>query len=401
MQPFEIDALLRSVFQDEAHGVNVRQLFDDKLAAYGVAKSKALELLGIDKNVLDDILSGQARQPNLIHVIKLSEFLEIGLQELVAAVMKGQSAETIASLDRARKATFLLKNFDLKRLATLGFLEKGADLNAITERLLSFFGYENIAAFEEGMETPLFSRTKRTFTDKMMKFWVTAAYRVFQDINNPNEYDREGVKDVIASAKPYCKDTANGLLSVCKALYHNGVTVITQAHLPTTQVRGGTFVVNGKPCIVLTDLGKNYPTVWTTLLHELHHVLFDLSKIEKAGYHLTDPGQPDLLLIEDKANEFMMEYFCGLAHFQYIKPHIHNAYVVSKFAGEIKVHASMVYNAYQFFQQSLYQQNYWGAFKVEIPKSAEALKSLNPVTWKEKSIKEIAQNLKTLFELNT
>lgn len=402
MHDSQIEDLLLAAFRDEHEGLNARELFDRKTAEYGITKSKAQELLGIDKDVFEEILSGKAKQPNLIHVVKLAEFLEVGLQEMVNAVLRGQSAETIASLDRARKATFLLKHFDLKRLEALGFLEKKADLNAIVSRLLLFFGYENISAFEEALEEPLYSRrAKRLFTDKMKKFWVDAAYRVFQNINNPNEYDREGVKDVIAKAKPFTADVENGLLIVCRALYHCGVTVIAQAHLPTTQVRGGTLMVNDKPCIVLTDLGKRYPTVWTTLIHELHHVVFDLEVIEKTKIHLTDDGQADLLLIEDKANEFMMEYFCGLSQFQYIKPHIHNAVVVKQFAAKLQVHPSMVYNAYQFYQQKLHGQDYWRAFSADIPKSTATLSKLNAVTWKETSLTEIAQNLKKIFEINT
>lgn len=402
MPSFQIEDLLHSAFREEKDGLNARELFDQKLEAYGITKFKALDLLGIDKDVFEEILSGKARQPNLIHVVKLAEFLEVGLQELVNAVMRGQSAETIASLDRARKATFLLKHFDLKRLETLGFLEKKAELNAVTSRLLTFFGYETISAFEEALAEPLYSRrAKRPFTDKMKKFWVDSAYRVFEHINNPNEYDREGVKDVIAKAKPFTVDEENGLLTVCRALYDCGVTVVAQAQLPTTMIRGGTFIVHGKPCIVITDLNKRYPTAWTTLIHELHHVLFDLGAIEKNIIHLTDDREPDILLIEDKANQFMMDYFCGQEQFQYIKPHIHNSTVVRRFAAQIQVHPAMVYNAYQFYQQKLYGQDYWRAFSAEIPKSTAALAKLNAITWKEESLVTIAQNLKKIFELNS
>ena len=96
-----------------------------------------------------------------------------------------------------------------------------------------------------------------------MKFWVDSAYRVFKDIANPNEYNREDLKNIIIKVKPYSQDVNDGLLIVCKALYHCGVTVIAQELLPTTQVRGGTFVINDKPCIVLTDYRKSYPTVKT------------------------------------------------------------------------------------------------------------------------------------------
>jgi HTH-type transcriptional regulator / antitoxin HigA len=395
---FEIDNLLNSAFED--NHIDLRQLFTQKLDDYDITKSRALTLLGIDKDVFEDIISGSAKQPNLVHVIKISEFLGISLQQAIAAIIKEQSPETIASLEKSRNAVFLLKHFDLKKLTNLGFIDKNADVNDITNRLLKFFGYKSISDFELSQEAPLYSRTKAVFTDKMMKFWVDSAYCVFKDIANQYDYNREDLKDIIVKAKPYSQDVSNGLLTVCKALYHCGVTVIAQELLPTTQVRGGTFVINNKPCIVLTDYRKSYPTVWTTLMHELHHVLYDLEVIEKTKFHLTDEGKPDLFLIEDKASEFAMNYFCDIDKYNFIKHHIHNKYQVDRFSKQQQVHPSMIYNAYQFYQHKLHGKNYWAAFKEEIPKSTPALEKLNPVNWKEESIKQIAEKLKTVFEIN-
>ncbi|WP_315824026.1 hypothetical protein [Paraflavitalea speifideaquila] len=335
-------------------------------------------MLGIDKDVFEDIITGTARQPNLVHVLKLAEFLGIGIEDMVKAVMKDQSGETVASLERSRKATFLFRHFDLKKLATAGFLEKNIEPAEAVDRLLQFFGYDSVTAFEEQLEAPLFSRTKRLFSDKMMKFWIDSAYRMFQQVANPNPFNRDAVKEVIANAKPYCQDVGEGLYKVCRALYAHGVTVIVQDLLAGTQVRGGTFIVNDKPCVVLTDYRKTYPTIWTTLMHELHHVLFDLEVIRDWKFHLTGDDQSDLLLIEDKANGFAMDYFCSREEYEYIKRHIHSTFHVDRFAQQRNVHSAMIYNAYQFYEQQNSGRNFWGAFKSEIPKSDMALKNFNP-----------------------
>jgi hypothetical protein len=245
---------------------------------------------------------------------------------------------------------------------------------------------------------PLFSKTKRTFTDKMKDFWVKSAYQCFRVMSNPNDYNREALKDILVKIKPYSQDVEKGLLTVCKALYNVGVTVIVQTQLPTTQVRGGTFIVNDKPCIVLTDLNKKYTTIWLTLIHEIHHVLYALKTIENTKFHLT--GDPDLFLIEEKADDFATEYFCGFDRFKYITPHIHNEYLVSKFAKKIEVHPSFIYTSFQHFQNTLNNQIFYGAFKQYFPDYYLAISNLNPVTWKENSISEIATNLKSIFELN-
>jgi hypothetical protein len=135
-------------------------------------------------------------------------------------------------------------------------------------------------------------------------------------------------------------------------------------------------------------------------MHELYHVLYDLDVIEKTKFHLTDDGRPDLMLIEEKANEFSMNYFCSLDQYNFIKHHINNKYQVNRFAKELQVHPSMIYNAFQFYQYKLHSKNYWAAFKDEIPKNFTALEKLNPVNWKEDSIQQIAEKLITAFAIN-
>lgn len=402
MNHFDINRLLESAFREssEEGGVNIRALFEAKLEEYSIAKSKALSLLGIDKDVFEDIISGKAKQPNLIHVLKLAEFIEIPLQQAVSAILKEQSVEAIASLEKFRNTSFLLKHFDIKKLTQAGFLEKNADINQIAGRLLQFFGYKSVGEFELAQEAPLYSRTRKLFADKMMKFWVSAAYKVFEHVANPHEYDREAVKDIVSKVKPYTQDVNEGLFILCKALYHRGVTVIAQELLPTTQVRGGTFVVHNKPCIVITDYRKSYPTAWTTLMHELYHVLFDLDVIMEAKFHLTQEGQQDLFLIEEKADRFAMDYFCTMEEYNYIFRHIHSSFHVERFASQRQVHPAMIYNAYQYYQQKLHGQNYWAAFRNEIPKVQPALAKLNRVTWTEQSVIEIAVKLKEVFEIN-
>lgn len=93
----------------------------------------------------------------------------------------------------------------------------------------------------------------------MKDFWVKSAYQTFKVIDNPHDYDREKLKDLIIKMKPYSQDVRDGLYTVCRALYSTGVTLIFQDYLSTTQVRGGTFIINSKPCVVITDFNKNIP----------------------------------------------------------------------------------------------------------------------------------------------
>lgn len=396
MNNSSIDLLLKSVFGDHAV-IDIKEVFEQKLLDYNISKTKALKLLNIDKDVFEEIINGTAKQPNLINIIKIAEFLEVDVDAFIKVVLKNQTAENISSIEGARKATFLLKNFDVKTLTKLGFFDNENNVEKLVDKALAFFGYETIKEFEEQLEEPLYSRTKRNFSDKMKDFWIKSAYQTFRTINNPNEYDRERLKELIVKIKPYSQDLKDGLFTVCKALYNIGVTVIFQDYLSTTQVRGGTFIVNGKPCIVLTDFNKKYPTIWFTLLHELHHVLFDFELIESNSFHLT--GDNDLFLIEDKADSFARDFFLSEEKFHYVKRYINNPYLVTKFAKENEVHESIVYSFFTWYQDKLYGKKYHAAFKEYYPDYKDSLKKLNPISWSDVSIKEASKKIKSILEI--
>ncbi|MGG8494949.1 ImmA/IrrE family metallo-endopeptidase [Tenacibaculum sp. TC6] len=396
MKESNIDNLLKSIFSDDEN-FDIRNEFEQKLIDYNISKTKALLLLNIDKDVFEQIINGTAKQPNLIHVVKIAEFLEINIDKFIKVVLNNQSKENIGTIDKARKATFLLKNFDVKTLTKLGFFDKNYETNDLVSRVLTFFGYSSIQEFEDELIEPLYSRTKRSFSDKMKDFWIKSAYQSFRIIDNPNEYDRNKLKGLIIKIKPYSQDVKEGLLTVCKALYNIGITVIFQDYLSTTQVRGGTFIVKGKPCIVLTDFNKKYPTIWFTLLHELHHVLFDFDLIETNSFHLT--GDDDLFLIEEKADSFARDFFMSEEKFNYIKKYINNPYLVSKFAEQNEIHVSIVYSFFTWYQDKLYGKNYHAAFKEHYPNYKEALNKLNPISWDNQSIKETSKKIKSILEI--
>lgn len=396
MEKFDADLLLRSLFAGDID-LNIREIFEQKLNDYNISKTKALKLLNIDKDVFEEVLNGTAKQPNLINVLKLAEFLEIDITSFIQVVLKHQSADNIGSIENARKTTFLLKNFDVKTLTKLGFFGNEDDTSTLVEKVLSFFGFSSIQEFEQQLEEPLYSRSKRNFSDKMKDFWVKSAYQTFRVIDNPNDYDRNRLKDLIVKIKPYSQDLNDGLFTVCKALYNVGVTVIFQDYLSTTQVRGGTFIINDKPCVVLTDFNKKYPTIWFTLLHELHHVLFDFEIIKTNSFHLT--GDNDLFLIEEKADSFARDFFLSEEKFHYIKRHINNSFLVKKFAKENEIHESIVYSFFTWYQDKLYGNNYHAAFKEFYPDYRNSLNKLSPVTWNDVSIKNTSEKIKAILEI--
>lgn len=389
-----INDILRDSFQEQT-GRSLPSLFEEKLNLSGLSKTQFERLSGMQRRSLDGILNKTSKQTDIINLLKLGDFLELSLQDLLVLHFNNRPGNEIKDLQASMELTYINKFFDLKALSSLGFIDKNSDLETLKNRICIFFGIESIYEYERELSEALYSRTKKSFSDKMKDFWVKSSYKYFELINNPNEYSRRELIDLIPKIKPYTQNVEKGLLTVCQALYNIGVTVVFQPKLPKTQIRGATFLINKKPCIVITDLNKNYATVWFALMHELHHVLFDLEIIERTKYHLT--GEPDLFLLqEDKANEFASEYLISTDRMRYIEKLIHNPLMVKKFAKECQVHPSIIYSQYQW-RESEKGSDYWGAFKEHFPDLSQATKRMNISNWDVESLEIASEKIKELL----
>jgi HTH-type transcriptional regulator / antitoxin HigA len=403
MDNLDINSLLNASFDDSQEKVDLEQLFAKRLNEYGLTENQAAEMLDIERKSIAAILSGEAKQPNVLNVLKLSEFLDVKMEVILKTLISKQNAESIASLQAANRTTFIAKNFDVDRLHREGFLKSKSNSEYIVNRINSFFGFDSLYEFEtyQKQHTIFFSQTRRSHTDKMRDFATQSAYRTFELINNPHDYKREDLLELVPKMKPYCRDVKDGLYIVCRALYNHGVTVILQKHLTTSQFRGATFIVKGKPCIVLTDLNNIYPTLWFALMHEIFHILFHFDEIKKHGYHIT--GQAQLSLTnEEEADSFAQDFFFDEEMYNYIKPLIHNAYMVESLAKENNIHPSFVYRGFQYFINKKDGADYWGAFRIHFADLLPlATAKLNPLSWKdENSLPNLAKKVKEIFELN-
>jgi len=389
-----IDEILGQSFEvKEKH--SLENLLAEKLKSSRLSKTQFEKLAGLQRRSLDGILEKTSKQTDVNNLIKLGEFLELNLEELLVLHFSNRPEEEIKELQNSMELTYINKYFDLKALSELGFIDKSYTIEILKERICCFFGISSIYDYEKELNEALYSKTKRSYSDKMKDFWIKSSYKYFELIDNKNDYSREDLIDLIPKIKPYTQNVENGLLTVFQALYNIGVTVVFQPKLPKTQIRGATFLIKNKPCVVITDLNKNYATIWFALIHELHHVLFDLEILKKTKYHLT--GEPDLFLLqEEKANDFASEYLISNEKMNYIDKLINNPLMVLKFAKECQIHPSIIYSQYQW-RESKKGNDYWAAFKKHFPVLELATQKLNISNWNVESLEIAAFKVKELL----
>lgn len=234
--------------------------------------------------------------------------------------------KSIGEIQRSREAGFIMENFDVSSLTKMKFFEKDSTASDMTKRLEQYFGFNSLYDYPETDTVAVFSRTKRNSSDLMRNFWVQSALAQFKYIDNPHDYNRHELLELIPRIRPYTRDVKSGLTMVIKALYRVGVTVLYQPSIAKLQVRGATMVMNEKPCIVLSGFQNYYPTLWFTLLHELHHVLFDLEEIEKRVFHLTSAEGDLFLMDEEKSDHFASDFLLNESRLKYASGYIGSNY---------------------------------------------------------------------------
>jgi Zn-dependent peptidase ImmA (M78 family)/DNA-binding Xre family transcriptional regulator len=385
-----IDAAIQSsVNIDDA--TSLKELYIARKNALRLSDRQIQIMLSMDKKTLNPIINGEAKHINFINIVKLAHFLGISVNDLIKVYVPEMDSKQIGEIQRAREAGYIIENFDVSRLIKIKFFKSDVDSKEMSDRIKKFFNLETLYDYSDNSLLPAFSRTKKTSDDLMRNFWVQSALIQFEEISNPNEYNRTELINMIPKIRPYTRDVEQGLIKVLKALYNIGVTVIFQPSIEKLQVRGATMIVNKKPCIVLSDLQNNYPTLWFTLLHELHHVLFDLEEIEKRIYHISS-GEGDLFLMnEEKADDFAREYLLNRSRLKFASGYITSNNNIEKIAKEWGLHPSIIYSIY------CYETKEWAFYNKYIPKMDNALKLLNTHPFEREALIESAREIKEII----
>lgn len=386
-----IDAAIKSNI-DIGKVTSLKELYIERKKTLHLSDRQIQQILGMDPNkTINPILEGTAKHVGFINVIKLAHFLGLSVNDLLKVYIPELDVNQIGEIQRSRDAGYIVETFDVSTLIKIKFFPSSPSAKDMGDKIKSFFGLKSLYDYSNNCLAPAFSRSKRNSNDLMRNFWIQSAYIQFQNIDNPYPYNRKELVELIPKIRPYTRDVKNGLIKVLKALYRVGVTVIYQPSLEKIQVRGATMVVNDKPCIVLSNLQKNYPTLWFTLLHELHHVLYDLEDIRTQTYHISNDEGDLFLMNEERADNFAREYLLNDSRFKFVSGYITSNLHVKKLANEWGVHESIIYAIY------CYKTNEWALYNKYIPKMTEALELLNTHPFEKESLAESAQTIKELI----
>jgi len=340
----DINAMLNGLFPENSQ--TLRKLFEQKIQALDVSPSVACNILGVQLRAITGILNGTQKTIDITVLGKLSNFLQVPREKIVILYLEAVEKNFPTSTISARKVEFIKENFDLAVLRKARLIDNITDFEHIEKRLTARLGLKSILEYRKpSVDVAFCVGPFKPKNDLTRATWITAAQACFQEIDNPNPYDRQRLINLFPQLRWFTTNVAQGLPEVIQLLYRVGVTIVLQPSLPTLQLRGATFNYNGKPCIALTDYVGFYSTLWFALFHELFHVLFDWDEIKANQYHVTDDDNNQLSVQEreKEANAFAGEYLFSPEKVKFITPYLQDASYVADFAARHQVHPSIVY----------------------------------------------------------
>lgn len=398
----EVSRLINSAFSDprdkeQPGGTILRSIFEKKLQELDLSTNQIRENLEIEQRTLNGVLDGTQKRVDVLAIYKIAQILGMSYNEVMDLFLKSITQNHKDDVDKARRRAFILNNFDLPTLRNAGVIESIRDLDHIEHRLNSIFGLNSILDYDiEEIEAAFSSTNIKPKNLQTRKYFIKKAQAVFKAIANPNPYEKQALIDYFPKIRWHSTDVNLGLANVMKSLYKLGVTVIFQHKMPQLQVRGATFSVNKKPCIVITNYREYYPTMWFAFLHELFHVLFDWQEILARKYHLSDE-EGDLFVVkqkEEEANEFAREFLFPKQKMERIINKLHQKVFIREFALDNHVHQSIIY-ANHAWTNSTSENNLWAQYEKYMPEIDMLIENISGGLTTKSTASEFATHYKT------
>lgn len=364
----DINSLLNNILEVQKPGL--KELFDKKILDLKITATNALEVLNIQHRTLKGILEGTQKVIDVTNLIKIANFLQYPKEEVIKMYIDSLERNYSNTIISPEKILFIQGNFDLAALKKAGFIDSITDFEKIESKVISFLGLKSIYEYKKPDIKPAFSaglvKPKNELT---RSFWIRSAITYFEDLENPNDYNRQALIEYFPNIRWHSTNVEYGLLTIIKDLFKLGITIIYQSPLPSLHLRGATFAINDKPCIVLTNYVGFYGTLWFALIHELFHVLFDWDEIRGNLYHLSDDEDNELLVQEkeNEANNFAREYLFPQEKMNQIKNKLDNPLFVSEYARNNHVHPSIIY-VFNAFNSSKTNRMPWARARKNEPK---------------------------------
>lgn len=330
--------------------LSLREMLNSLLAENEMAVSAVADEIGINRDTFSEYLKGKS-ELKLNQAIKIMKLLDLTESQLISVYNNEATEKETINIEKSERLSYVLRNFDIPTLKKNGVIKARAKIEDYEKQICDFFGFNSIYEYDDTSLMPtLFSKSKVLIAQekekRMNTFWLKCSIYSFSKINNPFEYNRTLLIELLKRIGEFTTDKIHGYEKVILILYRLGITVLTQPYISGTRSFGVTMILDGKPCIVITDMNKKYHKLWISLLHELYHVINDFEILENLLYHISDSENPEILLNEERADKFALDVLVNPSIQKELGRIVSLPYKMNQLATKLNVDISILYGVY-------------------------------------------------------
>jgi HTH-type transcriptional regulator/antitoxin HigA len=252
-------------------GTTILEMLEEK----GITQAGLAERMKRPANKINEILNGKRAitaetAMELELVLGLPAYFWLELESNYQLARK-----RLKAMEDIQEQTAILKQFPVREMIRLGWLEKMDSLSGQTHKLLSFLG---VASFSQLDKPSVFGAAFRKSELKeacpyAMAAWLRKGELEAAEIET-RAFDAKGLKSSLGKLRSMTLlppgQFRPRLVAICAA---HGVAVVFVPHLPKSYVCGAAYWLGDKAVIQLSFRFRTNDHFWFSFFHELGHIL--------------------------------------------------------------------------------------------------------------------------------
>ena len=346
--------------------IHVGEILRDELKAMGMSQKELSALMGIQANILNEIIKGK-RSLNADYATLIEKAIGLPAKTL----MRIQADYEIDCVRISEKNVKRLKCIEiwkiLKENLNMSFLRKAAgfagDVIRDVENIFKIFDVHTIDEFLEKkakeLDRAYYKKSEKLTSDANDIFtWKHYCYFLSKEQHKSlPEFDKEQVGDLVNELKIIFWENQETNARLKETFEKYGIQFLVVEKLGKVPVDGLSFWAGDNPTIVVTERMKRIDNLAFSTMHELGHVVLHLNKDTAPILSIAEDNSDQ---IENEANQFAMDSFVSPkewdAFYKFVESQ-KSAYLYQKIkeeAEKLQVHPQILYGRYMH-QKSSYK----------------------------------------------
>ncbi len=333
----------------------------EEAEARGWSSSDLADILGYERNVISDLLTGR-RSVSPLMAKALGDAFGTGAQVWLNLQAAYRLATSSRKDDAVAKRARLYEVAPIREMQKRGWIEQSTNVDVLEAQVCQFLEIQNIG--DIGDEVPFAYAARqsidyRTKPNPSQTAWLMRVRKLAKAWHVEKPYSHRAFNAMMRELEPLRAEPEE-IRHLPKVLSHYGIRFLVVQHLPKTRIDGACFWLDKhSPVIAVSLRYDRIDWFWHSLVHELKHVRdrdgADESVLETqlVGEDAQPHGQKE----EKQADEFAVAFLVNQARLKEFigrKDPIYSNKDVMNFSRLIGVHPGIVVGQLQFTKKIPY-----------------------------------------------